>query len=55
MWTVPAPVALDQHAEPAKEIGVAQKAADRAAAADLSEAQSARGDSRPDKSVGEGT
>jgi NADH-quinone oxidoreductase subunit I len=31
MWTVPAPTALDQHAEPAKEIGVAQKAADRAA------------------------
>jgi hypothetical protein len=32
MWTVPAPVALDDHAEPAKEIGVAQKAAERAAA-----------------------
>ena len=31
MWTVPAPAALDEHAEPAKEIGVAQKAADRAA------------------------
>ena len=30
MWTVPAPAALDEHAEPAKEIGVARKAADRA-------------------------
>ena len=31
MWTVPAPAALDEHAEPAKEIGVAQRAADKAA------------------------
>jgi NADH-quinone oxidoreductase subunit I len=31
MWTVPAPAALDEHAEPAKEIGVARKAADREA------------------------
>ena len=31
MWTVPAPVALDEHAEPAKEIGVAQKTAQKAA------------------------
>jgi NADH-quinone oxidoreductase subunit I len=31
MWTVPAPVALDENAEPAKEIGVAAKAAARAA------------------------
>ncbi|CAN5449342.1 NADH-quinone oxidoreductase subunit I [soil metagenome] len=29
MWTVPAPAALDEHAEPAKEIGVAQKAVSR--------------------------
>ena len=31
MWTVPPPAALDEHAEPAKEIGIAQKAADREA------------------------
>lgn len=31
MWTVPAPVALDEGSEPAKEIGVAQKAVDKAA------------------------
>jgi NADH-quinone oxidoreductase subunit I len=29
MWTVPAPPALDEHAEPAKEVGAAQKAAER--------------------------
>jgi hypothetical protein len=32
MWTVPAPSALDGNAEPAKEIGVAEKAAERLAA-----------------------
>ena len=32
MWTVPAPVALDENAEPAKELGVAGKAAEKAAA-----------------------
>jgi NADH-quinone oxidoreductase subunit I len=32
MWTVPAPPALDERAEPAKELGVAEKAAERAAA-----------------------
>ena len=32
MWTVPAPAALDEHAEPAKEIGVAQKAAEKTVA-----------------------
>ncbi|MGH3368779.1 MAG: hypothetical protein ACRDPR_02145, partial [Nocardioidaceae bacterium] len=31
MWTVPAPVALDEGAEPAKELGVAQKTAEKAA------------------------
>ena len=31
MWTVPAPMALDGSAEPAKELGVAQKAAEKAA------------------------
>ena len=30
MWTVPAPHALDPGAEPAKELGVAEKAAERA-------------------------
>ncbi|HEX5770968.1 MAG TPA: NADH-quinone oxidoreductase subunit I, partial [Nocardioidaceae bacterium] len=30
MWTVPAPVALDPGSEPPKEIGVAEKAAERA-------------------------
>ena len=29
MWTVPAPAALDEHAEPAKEITAAEKAAER--------------------------
>ena len=33
MWTVPAPPALDVHAEPAKEITAAEKAAERARAA----------------------
>ena len=32
MWTVPAPPALDEHAEPAKEIGTAQKVVEREAA-----------------------
>jgi NADH-quinone oxidoreductase subunit I len=32
MWTVPAPTALDENAEPAKEISMAEKAAERAAA-----------------------
>jgi NADH-quinone oxidoreductase subunit I len=31
MWTVPAPAGLDEHAEPAKEVGVARKAAEKAA------------------------
>ncbi len=31
MWTVPAPPALDEHAEPAKEITAATRAAERAA------------------------
>jgi NADH-quinone oxidoreductase subunit I len=29
MWTVPEPAALDEHAEPAKEIAAARKAAER--------------------------
>ena len=29
MWTVPAPPGLDEHAEPAKEIGVARKAVEK--------------------------
>ena len=33
MWTVPAPAALDPHAEPPKEIGAAEKAAERTARA----------------------
>ncbi|GAB2736032.1 NuoI/complex I 23 kDa subunit family protein [Nocardioides pakistanensis] len=37
MWTVPAPAGLDPGAEPAKELGVAEKAAERAAAAGLDE------------------
>jgi NADH-quinone oxidoreductase subunit I len=32
MWTVPAPSALDGNAEPAKEIGMAEKAVERLAA-----------------------
>lgn len=31
MWTVPAPPALDEHAEPAKELGVARTAAEKTA------------------------
>ena len=34
MWTVPAPSALDEHAEPAKEIATAEKAVERAETAE---------------------
>jgi len=50
MWTVPAPPALDVHAEPAKEITAAEKAAERArAAAELSGADVAGATPPPDK------
>jgi NADH-quinone oxidoreductase subunit I len=53
MWTVPTPSALDPNAEPAKEIGVAQKAAEKAAekaAAELSEGDRAIAQPGSDKS-----
>ena len=50
MWTVPAPVALDEGAEPAKEITTAEKAA--AKAAELSGRGAPLGDAPPDKSEG---
>ena len=43
MWTVPAPVALDENAEPAKELGVAQKAAEKAQQAADRSAEQPRG------------
>jgi NADH-quinone oxidoreductase subunit I len=49
MWTVPAPAALDDGADEAKEIGAAQKAADRAA--DLSARHSAPTQHNPDNSA----
>ncbi len=50
MWTVPAPTALVENAEPAKELGAAEKAADRA---ELSGAETAMTQPPPDNS-GEG-
>ncbi|HEX6517322.1 MAG TPA: NADH-quinone oxidoreductase subunit I [Nocardioidaceae bacterium] len=41
MWTVPAPAALDEHAEVPKEVGTAEKAAERARAAESTDGEGA--------------